>query len=239
MNVPPDIQLVIDGLVASARTAFGDALRSVILYGSAAEGRLRATSDVNLLFVLTRFDAGVNEFREPYRFAQTAGNVTAMFVLEPELAEAAEAFAQKFADISRRHEVIYGDDVVAHLQIPRPALIVRLRQVLLNLTIRLREQYVERSLRPEQCAIVVAETAAPLRTSAVSILELEGRGTLPPKEALAVLAGELGPQYEQLLPHLSEARERRALPAEEAAEILFATLELARAMHGRAMRIEA
>ena len=237
MNVPADLQRLIDDLVASARTAFGDALRSVILYGSAAEGRLRATSDVNLLFVLTRFDAAANGFREAYRFAQSAGNVTAMFVLEPELADASQAFAQKFADISRRHEVLYGEDLVANLQIPRPALIARLRQVLLNLTIRLREQYVERSLRVEQCAIVVADTAGPLRTSAVSILELEGRGTLPPKEALEALARELGPQYEQLLPHLSEARERRTLPAEEAANILFATLELARAMHERAMRI--
>lgn len=239
MNIPEDVQRVIDGLVASAQSVFGDALRSVILYGSGAEGRLRATSDINLLFVLERFDPAVNDLREPFRFAQSAANVAAMFVLEDELDDAAEAFAQKFADIGRRHVVLHGDDAVAHIVISRPALVARLRQVLLNLTIRLREMYVERSLREEQCARVVAETAAPLRTSAVSILELEGRGTLPPKEALAVLARELGGQFDELLPHLSEARERRALPAGRAAEILFATLELARAMHGRAQRIEA
>jgi len=38
--------------------AFGDSLRSVILYGSGAEGRFRPTSDVNLLIVLSRFDGG-------------------------------------------------------------------------------------------------------------------------------------------------------------------------------------
>jgi predicted nucleotidyltransferase len=238
MNVPDDVQRVLDGLIAAARETLGDALRSVVLFGSAAEGRLRATSDVNLLFVLRRFDRSVDAFREPFRFAQTAVNVNAMFVLEHEIDAAAEAFAQKFADIARRHVVLHGDDVVSHISISPEALLTRLRQVLLNLTLRLRETYVERSLREEQCAIVVAETAGPLRTSAASILELEGRPAMTPKEALETLAPELSSKFAELLPHLSEARERRALPAGRAAEILFATLELARAMHDRALRID-
>ena len=40
-----------------------------------------------------------------------------------------------------------------------------------------------------------------------------------------------------VLPHLSEARERRVLPAGEAASILFRTLELARALYHRASRL--
>jgi hypothetical protein len=39
----------------SARAAFGDDLVSVLLYGSAAEGALRATSDVNVILVLSSF----------------------------------------------------------------------------------------------------------------------------------------------------------------------------------------
>jgi predicted nucleotidyltransferase len=238
MQLPEDVRRVVDSLSSSARDAFGDKLRSVILYGSAAEGRLRATSDVNLLFVLTRFDASADSFREPFRVARAAANVAAMFVLDSELDDAGEAFAQKFADIGRRHVVLYGDDVVSRLTISREALVRRVRQVLLNLTMRLREAYVERSLREEQCAITVAESAAPLRTSAVSILELEGREPLPPKEALEAVVNELAqPQLADLLPHLSEARERRVLPAGEAAAILFRTLELAGALYERSTRL--
>jgi predicted nucleotidyltransferase len=238
MQLPEEVQRVVDVLLSSARDAFGDALRSVVLYGSGAEGRLRATSDVNLLFVLTRFDASADGFREPYRFAQAAANVAAMFVLDSELEEAGQAFAQKFADIARRHVVLYGDDVVSRLAIPREALVRRLRQVLLNLTIRLREAYVERSLREEQCAITVADATGPLRTSAVSIVELEGGQPMPPKEALQKIVEELGrPDLVDLLPKLSEARERRVLPAGEAAAVLFRTLELARALYERAARL--
>lgn len=235
MHLPDEVRRVIDSLVDSARASFGDSLRSVILYGSAAEGRLRATSDVNLLFILSRFD-GADSFREPYRFAQAAANVTAMFVLEEELADAAESFAQKFADIARRHVVLHGEDLVAHVEIPRRARVRRLQQSLLNLTLRLRASYVESSLREEQCAIAVADAAGPLRAGAASILELEGRGTLAPKEALETLVRELG-RFESLLPHISEAREERVLPPGQAAKIMFETLELARALHERSHRL--
>jgi len=236
--IPEDLRRILDGLVSSARAAFGETLRSVVLYGSAAEGRLRTTSDVNLLFVLTRFDSSADAFREPYRFASAAANVTAMFILESEIPRAAEEFAQKFADIGRRHVVLHGEDLLAHLDIPRAALVRRLQQVLLNQAIRLREVYIERSLREEQCAIAVAEASGPLRTSAASILELEGRGVLPPKEALETLAADLGRAgFVELLPHLSEAREHRTLPAGDAARLLMITQELAAAMHERALRL--
>lgn len=237
LDVPAPVRTVVDDLVSSACESFGDALRSVILYGSAAEGRLRATSDVNLLFVLGVFDARVDAFREPFRFAQAAVNVNAMFLLEEELTEAGDAFAQKFADIANRHVVLYGADVIGQLSIPRAALVRRLRQVLLNLTIRLRELYVSRSLREEQCAITVAEAAGPLRTSASAIVELETGRRVPPKEALEQLVRELDARFAALLPHLSEAREQRVLPAGDAAHLLFTTLEVARALHARAMRI--
>jgi hypothetical protein len=238
VHLPDDVRRVVDNLVESARTSFGETLRSVVLYGSGAEGRLRATSDINLLFVLSRFGSEVDGFREPFRFAQAAANVTAMFLLEEELSDAAQAFAQKFADIERRHLVLYGEDLVSRIDIPRPALVRRVQQVLLNLTLRLRGSYVEQSLREEQCALTVAEAAGPLRTSAALILELEGRGALAPKEALETVVRELGDaRLEELLPQISEARERRVLPSGRAAAILFATLELARALHERSHRL--
>jgi hypothetical protein len=46
-NLPPRVQEVLRDFVEAARGAFGPDLRAVVLYGSAAEGRLRATSDVN------------------------------------------------------------------------------------------------------------------------------------------------------------------------------------------------
>jgi len=239
LNVPDQVRQVLEGMVEAARRGFGDDLRAIVLYGSAAEGRLRATSDVNLMFVLLRFDEEkANHFREPFRFAGAAVDVNAMFVLEKELDLATREFAQKFADMQRRHVMLYGDDPLTSINISREALVRRLQQTLLNLSMRLRELYLARSLREEQCALTIAEATGPLRAAAASILELEGRGTLAPKEALYTFVHDLGPSdFIDLLPHLSEARERRVLPPGRAADLLFTTAELASALHDRAMAL--
>ncbi|HKS21251.1 MAG TPA: hypothetical protein VJZ76_00520 [Thermoanaerobaculia bacterium] len=196
---------------------------------------MRATSDVNVVVVLARFDcAKADAIRDDFRVAQAAIRLDAMFLLESELASAAREFAQKFADIKRRHEVLFGDDPFASLEIPRDALVRHVRQALLNLTLRLRQKYVERSLREEQAALTVADAAGPLRASAAAILELEGAPAASPKAALETLAGD---GFAALLPSLSTAREERALPPGTASETLYRTIELARALADRAERL--
>jgi hypothetical protein len=96
---------------------------------------------VNLILVLRRFERAAGEAMEgPLNVARTAVGLRVMFLLEAEIPAAGVAFAQKFADIVRRHRVLYGDDVFAGLQVPRAALVARERQVLLNLAMRLRER---------------------------------------------------------------------------------------------------
>ena len=151
--LPPEVSRVLDDFVTAARDVLADDLASIVLFGSAAEGALAATSDVNVVVVLHRFQRErVDALREPLRVAQAAIRLSPMFLLRDEIAVAAAAFAQKFADIGRRRRVLHGDDPFATMQVPRAALIARLDQVLLNLTLRLRAAYVERSLREEQLA---------------------------------------------------------------------------------------
>jgi hypothetical protein len=72
-----------------------------------------------------------------------------MFLLATEVPAAMEAFAAKFADVLRRRRVLFGDDPFAGRTIPRAAEIARLRQVLLNLILRLRAAYVSDGDREE------------------------------------------------------------------------------------------
>lgn len=236
MNLPSHITEALSHFLDAARGAFGENVRSIVLFGSAAEGKLRATSDVNLLLVLRAIErAQLDQIREPLRVARAAIRLEPMFVLESELNEAAEAFANKFEDIRRRHVVLHGDDVISGLSISPEALRRRLRQVLLNQTLRLRDVYAERSLREEQAANAIAEAAGPLRTAAASILELEGKPAADPKAALATLVGE-AKEFEQVLPHISEARERGLLAPGTAAATLFDVARLARWLYERASR---
>ena len=234
-DLPDDVARGIDDFVAAAQSAFGDALRAVVLYGSAAEGALRATSDVNVILVLTAFDAARAEgLREAARLARATINLRSMFLLQEEIGAAGEAFAQKFADVGRRHRVLWGEEPFGALAPSRAALRARVDQVLLNLVLRLRAAYVERGLREEQIGRVVAAAAPPLRTAAASLLELEGRASVSPKAALEEVARALGePGWETTLARMSEARATGLLSPGTAGDTLLAVTALAGHMRAR------
>lgn len=239
MNLEAHVTQALSVFLDAARSAFGESLRSAVLFGSAAERKLRQTSDVNVLLILKEIEQRqFDGIREPLRVARAAIRLEPMFILESELDEAAEAFANKFDDIRRRHVVLHGDDLISRLTIRPDALRRRLRQVLLNQTLRLRDSYAERSLREEQAAAAIADAAGPLRSAAAAMLELEGRSASDPKAALAAIVAEAkDPAFDQLLAHISEARERKLLAPGTAASTLFDLARLARWLYERATRL--
>jgi hypothetical protein len=162
-----------------------------------------------------------------------------MYLQRREVQDAAEAFAQKFADVTRRHRVLYGEDPFAGQQVSREALIRRLNQVLLNLLLRVRAMYVERGLREEQLASAVAEMSGPVRTSAASLLELEGYERDTPKEALQRFTVSLGePGWAEVLANLSRARETGFLPSGVAGPTLVRLVQLLERMRERLDRVK-
>ena len=152
---------------------------------------MRASSDVNILVVLDRLDVDrLNGVAELIQMAAAAVELHPMFMLFAELPLAAEAFAVKFDDIAHRHTLLYGVDPFPDLVIPPAILIGRIRQVLLNLTLRARTSYAVNRDRETALAVAVADAAAPLRRSAHAILEMRGSRSASPKESLSVWSEE-------------------------------------------------
>jgi hypothetical protein len=238
-ELPIPVARGLDAFIQESRTALGDTLQSIVLFGSAAEGRMRATSDVNLAVVLTAFDrARVAALRPALEAAHAAIQLEVLWLLATEVEAAAEAFAVKFGDIARRHRVLHGPDPFASLAISRQATSARLRQVLLNQLLRLRASFAVDGAREALLALRVADAAGPLRASAAEILELEGGPALPPRDALARLAEGWGsPRRADVLSAISAARETRHLEPGRAGDVLLGVAELTAFLHERALRL--
>lgn len=235
------LSLVLDEFVQEARQSFDSDLSAVILFGSAAEDRLRPMSDVNLMLYLERFDAArVDQFRAALRVCHSAINASVMFLLRDELPEAARLFAVKFNDIKARHRVLWGEDPFATLEIDKAELRRRSREELLNLSIRLRERYAMVSLREEQLVPVIAAAASPLRAAALALLEMRGEaGSMSPREALLKVAADSGKEeFVSAIAALPHAREDLALPAGEAGPTLLHLSTLATYLLGRLNKAE-
>lgn len=238
ITLPTNVSTCLSTFIAGAKKVFGDDLLSVVLYGSGAEGKLRPTSDVNLILVLAAFGRPqADMLRESFRLAQAAIKLRVMFLLQSELEPAASAFAVKFGDVARRRLVLYGDDPFKSLRVSRADAIFRLRQTSLNLALRLREAYIASSLREEQAAALIADTAGPLRSCALTLLELEGHPAASPKQALERMVESM-PELVKDVQLITEARQRHTLPPGAAAPVLFNMIRLAEAMSLRAAELK-
>jgi hypothetical protein len=252
LELPQNVSRALNEFVRAVRIAFGPDLESIVLFGGAAEGKLQPSADVNLIILLNNFKGyRADQARQALRQAQAAIPLRAMFLLVGEVNAAASAFAQKFADVIRKHVVLHGSDPFADLALPHESKVIRLKQVLMNSVVQLREAYVERSQEEEQLAIVIAEASATLRSAAATLLVLEGVSPteLPrissvktsSKGALERVARELGEDanyFSAPLQGLSTAREERELPPGVAGPTLLGLIELASRMRERAERLK-
>ena len=227
-DLPAPVASALTAFVSSATASLDSDLRSIVLFGSGAENRLRPTSDVNVAVILRAFDAPrIATLSETLVAARAAVRLNAMWLLESEIPHAAEAFAVKFADILRRRRVLWGTDPFLSLSVPRAMAIARLRQVLMNLVMRLRASYALHSQHEEQLAAVLADVAGPLRASAAEILELEGTTPPAPREALEQVIRALpGGEWAQVLAAITEARQMRAVETGTAGPLLLNVIDL-------------
>lgn len=235
-GLPPNVRECLTRFLAAAQQAFAEDLLSAVLFGSAADGTLRKSSDVNLILALRRYEpARAEQLRNELASAEAAILLRVMFLLETEISAACEAFAQKFSDILRRRAVLLGRDLFAGVSISRAAQVWRLRQVLLNLLLRLREIHAGYDSGSRSQLSMLADSTGPLRSSAVLLLSLEGQQAPGPKAALIQLSEQVAPgKLQSAWAKLSALRETGMLPAADASEVMIAMMELAAAMHRRA-----
>jgi len=238
-DVPENVTRFLADFLQSAQRAFGEDLSSVVLFGSAAEGKLRKSSDVNLMLVLRRYDpASAEKVRTQLATAEAAILLRVMFLCQDELPAASEAFAQKFSDVLRRHVVLLGPDPFAGVSISRVAQVRRLRQVLLNLLLRLRDMHARHESGSPVVLRMLADSTGAVRTSAASLLLLQGHEVLQPKQALKQVADELAPsKFAAMLDKLSLLQESGTLPEADAESGMVALMELVAAMYKRSSQL--
>src|ERR1700732_2556473 len=81
-KLPADVREWLSRISAALIQSFADDLRSLVLFGSAAEGRMRASSDVNLLVVLDRLNVDrLDGVAELIQAAAAAVELHPMFIL--------------------------------------------------------------------------------------------------------------------------------------------------------------
>jgi hypothetical protein len=116
---PATGEALLNQLVEKLGKAYGDALVSVVLYGSAVAGDQQARfSDYNVLCVLTEITpAQLASSEEVFRWWREQGNPSPLLLTEAEVAGSTDSFAIEFHDLLRQHRILFGRDVISTLHI--------------------------------------------------------------------------------------------------------------------------
>jgi hypothetical protein len=154
-------------LVTRLQQACGDNLVSVVLYGSAArEDFHEEYSDVNALVVLKQL--------EPAAFAPLSAVLhwwshegklrPPMIMTADELRESADVFAIELLDMQRSHRILFGQDVVAEINVPMNLHRIEVEHELRTTLLRLRQHLLLSPDNADELRAVLAKSVSTVVT---------------------------------------------------------------------------
>jgi len=130
----------LEELVRQLQLAYGDGLRSVVLFGSAVAGEHTKKSDYNVLVVVHALP--LEKLRAVAAVSKAwadDGNPPPMTFTTSEWKSSADIFPMEYADILERHRVLFGEDPLAGMKVNPADLRLEVEQQAMGKLLHLRQ----------------------------------------------------------------------------------------------------
>ena len=181
-----------DAFIDDLRATHGKNLASVILYGSAAAGDfVPRQSDYNLLIALHRITPkDLRNANACIREWSKFGNSTPVYFTVSELQNAADVFPIEFHNMERARKVLYGDDVLANLDISDKYLRHQTEYELRSKLMKLRRSYISASTSVGGLINLMAESVSSFAALFRAVLLIHGFEPPVTKHEIVALTAE-------------------------------------------------
>lgn len=169
------------------RDLYGDDVLSIILYGSAVgPDYIPEVSDLNLLVILK--EVGPEQLGKALRYVkQWRKNRINPLFLDPRYIESSlDAFPIEFLEMKERHRLLWGEDLLADLEVPQENLRLQCEQELKGKWLKLRQVYLETEGNPKRVKKLMTASLRPFGVVLSALLRLKGF-EVPPQEFLEVV----------------------------------------------------
>jgi predicted nucleotidyltransferase len=207
----------LDELVSRLKTASGNNLVSVVLYGSAAREEFHEQySDVNVLVIFRDLGAEPLSALTPViRWWTYEEKFTPpLMMTEVELRESADVFAIELLDIQNTHRTLFGEDIASAIQVPMNLHRVEVEHELRSTLLRLRQHLLLSPDNEGELKLVMAKSI----TGVLTLLRhaLIALGDDPPRDKakLAEHAGQVFGFDSQPLRRILALRNNREHPVD-------------------------
>jgi hypothetical protein len=215
--------MTLDELVGQLKNAYGQTLRSVVLYGSAVAGEhIAKKSDYNVLVVLDAVPldrlAAVGAVLKAWG---DSGNPAPMMFTGAEWKSSADIFPMEYADILERHQVLYGSDPCDGITVARSDLRLQVEQQALGKLLHLRRGAMAAGVDEKAQLALLAASLSALMVVFRGVSRLHGE--VPPQDyaelsrGVAAKAGFDATPFKRVIKHV---RGEQKLPRGEARAVL-------------------
>lgn len=217
------VDQLLSDLVEKLKTAFGERLVCILLYGSAAVGDWhQQSSDLNILCVLDQITPEELGKSEPvFRWWREKGQPVPLLLTADEVRAATDCFAMEFHDMQEHRRVLHGTDVILGLTVEDRFYRAQVEHELRSKQIRLRQKAAE--LLPDHKRLVK------LLTDSISTFCVLGRHALilsgheprwKKQEILAALENTIGSPFKSCAAILTVRRSGEIPSTGDAAVLL-------------------
>jgi hypothetical protein len=221
--------MTLDELVTQLRAAYGSALRSVVLYGSAAAGgaeHIAKKSDFNVLIIVD--DVPLDRLKElsaVTRAWRDAGNHPPMIFTQREWQASSDIFAMEYADILERNKLLYGESPFDGISVQHGDLRLQVEREAMGVLLRLRGGVLLAGADSAEQFKLMSASLSTLMVVFRGILRLAGRtpphGYAEIAREVAVLAGVKSAPFESVARQLHDSK---AIPKDSTRDVLGAYL---------------
>jgi len=211
---PDSPESIFENYTNDWKTAFGQELQSIILYGSAARGEyMPGVSDINFLVMLS--SEGIASLRKAIELTGKwrSQNVAVPLVLSKIYIETSlDTFPIEFLSMQRHHKVIFGEDVFAGLNISKSNLRMQLEREVKGKLLHLRENFLAEAGDRDSLLKLLRHTLPAFNSMFEALLYLSGRPIPEHRRDAFMQAVEIGKLDKSFFDRLLKISEQESKP---------------------------
>ena len=180
--VQDDVRAFMNDLLA----IHGEEIVSIVIYGSAAGGQyVPRRSDVNSAVIFGDIDFSV--LKKSLSVISSAGRKkirAPLFLTQEYILSSLDVFPIEFLDMQQQHVLIYGEDVLSSLDVPRQYVRLFCEQEIKGKLIRIRQAYLEVGLKPKAVDALLKDSLNSLIPIFRNLLRLRNKSVTFDKTAV-------------------------------------------------------
>jgi predicted nucleotidyltransferase len=176
-KAPKTPQEVFPEIVEDLKGIYGEALQSVILYGSGARGEYVAgKSDINFLVVLA--DDAADDLEKVLSFVpkwKKRAVAPPFFITKALIGSSIDVYPVEFLNMKRHYQVIHGKDVLGDLVFEKRALRLQCERELKGKLMLLRKSFLQTEGKAESLQRLLAASITAFLSVFNALLHLQGK----------------------------------------------------------------